>query len=515
MLIETSTSSGPQKAPNYWEPSCMPIFFLTFLLDFNPNFGQNLQDMPTIFPWITFSQWAKEFQTDILHLDVAGSSYIILNTYEAANDLLDKRSSIYSSRPPFAMHELMGLENCLKFAISWNRDFVLMPYGEDWNSHRKLFHQEFHPVRSESLHRLHGKKALGIFLNSLLHSPQDWKDQIRHMVGSIILGVAYGIRVQSQDDPNIKAIEKMNLVVNEAVLPTKFLVNVIPMLKYVPSWFPGASFKRKAKAWNGIFSATIKPPFLRTKNAMINGTADDCFSLRCLKDVSDPDPRPDYLSKEEEIIMETAGTMYEGGADSGTIALETFMLTILCFPHVQREAQAELDRVVGRERLPEHIDRELLPYVTAVMYECFRPGVAHRVDADDTYKGYHIPKNSTVLPNMWAMLHDPNVYGSDADTFEPKRWLLKISDDQGITGEWKLNPDMRDPLVVTFGFGRRVNHRACPGKHLAISTFWTGIASILHLFNVTPAIDEDSNKPIQPKVEYSNLGLFNFAPVTT
>ncbi|KIK58663.1 hypothetical protein GYMLUDRAFT_170790 [Collybiopsis luxurians FD-317 M1] len=443
----------------------------------------NLLDMPAMFPWITFSQWAKEFQTDILHLNVAGSSYIILNTYEGANDLLDKRSSIYSSRSVV----------CSILNLLWNRDFALMPYGEDWNSHRKLIHQEFRPVRSESLHRLHGKKALGIFLNSLLHSPQDWKDQIRHMVGSIILGVVYGIRVQSQDDPNIKAIEKMNLVVNEAVLPTKFLVNVIPMLKYVPSWFPGASFKRKAKAWNGIFSATIKPPFLRTKNAMV-------------------DPRPDYLSKEEEIIMETAGTMFEGGADTGTITLETFMLAILCFPHVQREAQAELDRVVGRERLPEHADRELLPYVTAIIgkfahsYVIYQPiGVAHRVDTDDTYKGYHIPKNSTVLPNVWAMLHDPNVYGSDTDTFEPKRWLLKISDDQGITGEWKLNPDMRDPLVVTFGFGRR----ACPGKHLAISTFWTGIASILHLFNVTSAVDEDSNKPIQPKIEYSNLGLFN------
>jgi len=36
--------------------------------------------------------------SDILHLAVAGSNMIILNSVTAATDLLEKRSSIYSSR---------------------------------------------------------------------------------------------------------------------------------------------------------------------------------------------------------------------------------------------------------------------------------------------------------------------------------------------------------------------------------------------------------------------------------
>ncbi|KAE9397630.1 hypothetical protein BT96DRAFT_788205, partial [Gymnopus androsaceus JB14] len=59
--------------------------------------------------------------SDILHLEVAGSQYIVLNSYDAAADLLDKRSSIYSS--------------------SWNRDLLLMSSGEDLKAHRKLFQQ--------------------------------------------------------------------------------------------------------------------------------------------------------------------------------------------------------------------------------------------------------------------------------------------------------------------------------------------------------------------------------------
>lgn len=42
------------------------------------------------------------------------------------------------------------------------------------------------------------------------------------------------------------------------------------------------------------------------------------------------------------------------------------------YPDVQAKAQAEIDRVVGRDRLPEISDRDDLPYVNAVMLEVFR-----------------------------------------------------------------------------------------------------------------------------------------------
>lgn len=44
------------------------------------------------------------------------------------------------------------------------------------------------------------------------------------MTGTIILAVAYGIHVQSKDDPNIDAAEKMIAVLNTAGIPGAFLV---------------------------------------------------------------------------------------------------------------------------------------------------------------------------------------------------------------------------------------------------------------------------------------------------
>ncbi|KAJ3721015.1 cytochrome P450 [Lentinula raphanica] len=471
-----------------------------------PLLGNSL-DMPSAFQWFTFSRWAEQLNSDILHLRVAGGDYIILNSYEAITDLLDKRSGIYSSRPHVTMLQDLALTSLN--SIGWNRDLLLLPYGEDLKAHRKLFQQEFHP-NDAVLHRPHEKRALVVFLNNLIETPDEWLAHIKHMTGTIILAVAYGIHAQPKDDPNLAAAEKMIAVLNTAGIPGAFLVDVFPILKYVPYWFPGASFKRKAREWNGILSATITPPFMNVKQAMANGTAEDCFSLRCLKNAKNSDPRPDHLSSEEEIIKETVGTMYEGGADTGITALRTFILAMMCFPHVQREAQEELDRVVGRDRLPDYddLDKDSLPYVCAVVYECLRwqPIVPlafpHQLDVDDTYKGYHIPKKSTVIPNVWATFHDEKIYGSNLHTFEPKRWLLKTSD--AHREGWKINRDMRDPTTIAFGFGRRV----CPGKHMGLSSFRINVASLLHSFNITPPLDK-LGQPIVPKVEYIS-GVLNY-----
>ena len=42
------------------------------------------------------------------------------------------------------------------------------------------------------------------------------------------------------------------------------------------------------------------------------------------------------------------------------------------YPEVQKRAQEEIDRVIGKGRLPEFKDRDSLPYVVALIDECLR-----------------------------------------------------------------------------------------------------------------------------------------------
>jgi cytochrome P450 len=75
---------------------------------------------------------------------------------------------------------------------------------------------------------------------------------------------------------------------------------------------------------------------------------------------------------EFEIIKDTVATLYLGAADSTVAAVIDFFLAMLVYPDVQRKAQAEIDRVVGRDRLPEMDDAPQLPYVQGVVNECLR-----------------------------------------------------------------------------------------------------------------------------------------------
>ena len=54
------------------------------------------------------------------------------------------------------------------------------------------------------------------------------------------------------------------------------------------------------------------------------------------------------------------------------VVLTYYFLAIAKHPEVQKKAWAEMDAVVGKDRLPTFTDRESLPYVEAICKELFR-----------------------------------------------------------------------------------------------------------------------------------------------
>ena len=66
------------------------------------------------------------------------------------------------------------------------------------------------------------------------------------LVGSSILSMTYSINVRPYNDPYIKIVEEAMAAISEVLIPGAFLVDIIPILKYIPEWFPGAKFQRRA-----------------------------------------------------------------------------------------------------------------------------------------------------------------------------------------------------------------------------------------------------------------------------
>jgi hypothetical protein len=90
------------------------------------------------------------------------------------------------------------------------------------------------------------------------------------MAGETIMSVAYGITVQPKDDIYIETAEKGVRSLFLAAVPGTFLVDSIPLLKYVPIWMPGADFQRKAREWRKSARNMLELPYEAAKKSIVS-----------------------------------------------------------------------------------------------------------------------------------------------------------------------------------------------------------------------------------------------------
>ncbi|TFK34708.1 cytochrome P450 [Crucibulum laeve] len=432
----------------------------------------NLFDLARDNEAATYYQLAEQFG-DLFFLSVFGQNVLVVNSFQTANELFEKRSANYSDRGRSTMvHELMG----------WEWSFAHMRYGENWRAHRKIFHQQFQQSVAPTYWPLQIKEAHSL-LRRLLRAPQDLTVHMRHTASSIVMSVIYGISIAPQNDPYVNMSEKALDGMTKAANPGAFLVDLVPLLLiYYSAWFPGAGFQRKAYEWKKACLEMRDAPFDYVHRALKSGRASSCFVTNAISNLDTKEPQPKSL----DIIRQCAGVAYAAGAESTMSTLTTFILAIVTNPEVQVKAQKELDRVIGHRRLPEFSDRPSLPYINAIVKEVLRwnpvapLGLPHMVTNDDEYKGYFIPAGTIVVGNSWRILHDPLLY-QEPHKFNPDRFLNTA---EGL----QFSPV--DPLSVSFGYGRRV----CPGRYMAEAQVWISIACMLSVFDITPGTDINGEK---------------------
>ncbi|KAL0958953.1 hypothetical protein HGRIS_014265 [Hohenbuehelia grisea] len=422
----------------------------------------NALDIPRDTPWKAFAQWRDRYG-DIIHLSALGKHVVVINSNQAAIDLLDKRSANYSDRPDIPMANMTG----------WTAiNIGLIHYGDTWRKHRRLFHQKFRQGMVSDLQPLQTQKAREL-LSNLLHSPEDFREHLRHFPASVIMYATYGYEIAPHNDPIVTLVDEASKMITETILLGAQVVNVIPALRFLPDWMPGTGFKRVAKACQEKVNNMQDVPFETVKRQLNAGTAVPSWTTELFEEnAAQNGGKPD-----EALIKGVAATAFAVAADTSASSLASFVLAMTLYPEVQAKAQAELDAVVGDKRLPDFGDRESMPYIEALCHEVFRwspavpIGVPHAALEDDVYNGHFIPAGTMVLANIWAMTRDERAY-TDPSRFMPERFL---------TPEGKFSDD---PLP-TFGFGRRI----CVGRFLAADTLWISVVNMLATFNFAKAKD--------------------------
>ncbi|CAE6466013.1 unnamed protein product [Rhizoctonia solani] len=425
--------------------------------------------IPTSNEHLGFIELGNQLKTNILSFSFLGQTTIVLNSMEDVTNLLKNRSGIYSDRcyPPMVVDP--SLMDC-------GKTIDALGYGDRWRKCRRLIHPWLTKKACRSFHNSQ-KQDARLLLQRLALFERTSSEIIYTEVFAALSGTLfqsiYGYRISGRDDHLLR--EGMQLIQNvcEASVPANFLVNIFPALCYVPSWFPGAGWKRVAREWKEQKNKLVQDCLNKTKQEMMSGSWEPSIIASSLAEA-----KTLGLSTEEidDYLSNIGITLYLAGTDTTTAAvIPVFFFAMIHFPEAQNRAQAEIDSLIGDSRLPEMEDIHQLPYTNCLIQEVLRwcpiapLGVPHAVSEDDFYRGFLIPKGAIVIGNVWAMSRDKKIY-ENPEEFNPDRYL-----------------DPSVPPCPIFGFGRR----ECPGTHYAESSLFIMIASILAAFNIKKPANED------------------------
>lgn len=80
------------------------------------------------------------------------------------------------------------------------------------------------------------------------------------------MDVVYGIKIANMDDPYVSSAEDSLDGIAAAGVPGSFVVDLVPILKHMPGWIPGANFQRYATHVRAVNGDMIYKPWNAVKN---------------------------------------------------------------------------------------------------------------------------------------------------------------------------------------------------------------------------------------------------------
>ncbi|EJD42593.1 cytochrome P450 [Auricularia subglabra TFB-10046 SS5] len=131
--------------------------------------------------------------------------------------------------------------------------------------------------------------------------------------------------------------------------------------RFVPKYFPGANFRRYAANISELAARHTALYYDEVKNAVATGTAPPSFVSNCLDAQASGGVKSPLASRQqdEDALAWAASSMYR--VLQTEQAVFKFLTAMQLYPEIQRKAQDELARVVGKERTPTVEDRDSLP----------------------------------------------------------------------------------------------------------------------------------------------------------
>ncbi|PKI44470.1 hypothetical protein CRG98_035144 [Punica granatum] len=411
----------------------------------------------------TFRSLADKYGP-VLFLQFGAQPTVIVSSLQVAEECFTKNDIVLANRPNRTGGKYFG----------YNFTTILAsPYGDHWRNLRKVSAIEIFSthrlnllmgIRRDEIRRLVRKLSLASLREFNL---VELRSKLTELTFNIMMRMVAGKRYFGDDVVDDEESKEFRSIVKEVVKnggatnPGEF----VPILRWMGYGFNKrmVGLFRKTDAFlQGLIDEHRRKKIdgSEIKNTMI----DHLLSLQ----ESDPDYYTDQIIKGLIMVMLLAGT------DTSSVTLEWALSYLLNHPDVLEKAKNEIDAHIGQDHLIDEPDISRLHYLQNIISETLRlkPAapllVPHRASEDCQIAGYHVPRNSMVLVNAWAIHRDPTLW-DDPTSFKPERFEA---------GPGEINKEAHK-LMMPFGLGRR----ACPGAPLAQRVVGLTLGSLIQCFD--------------------------------
>lgn len=446
----------------------------------------NLYNLGTL-PLVNLTKLSRKYG-GIFQIFLGSQRAVVVSDIDIARAALLKNVNDFAGRPRVLSGDIFSHNGQ---AIAFGN------FSPAWKMQRKIAHGalKLYSTGTEKLEKIILREIQEVAQHFDLskgetHNPHE---SISLGVLNVICALTLGSRY-SASDPEFRTVVELNDTFAET-LGLGNLVDIFPSLKHVP--FDSENIrrlKRAVKERDTILVRKYKEQLETYEPGKIRGFTDAL--IKVMKEAESDDRQLKSLISEDHVLMSMAD-MFAAGSETLTSTLLWVILLFNNYPGVQAKVHRELDEVIGPKRLPSLKDKKSLPYLEATLAEVLRVrpvaplGVPHKALVDTTLNGYNIPRDTTLILNLWAIHHDPKHWENPSE-FDPERFLDKNGN--------VVNPASMSYLP--FSAGRRV----CLGELLAKAELFLFVAQLMHQFKIEnppgcplPSLEGDIGMGLKPK----------------
>ncbi|XP_062987362.1 cytochrome P450 2C31-like [Elgaria multicarinata webbii] len=349
--------------------------------------------------------------------------------------------------------------------------------GETWKKLRQFAVTTLHNLEKgpRSLEKLIQEEA-GFLVERLRDTrgrPFDPTRFLSQTTTNILCSVAFGSRFDYEDEDFQRFV---HLLEENAHLQSCTMTKLYNIFPAILDYFPG-SHKKIFKNTNELKHFISRSAKMHQETLQPNNPRDfiDAFLIKM-----EQEKQNSWSVFDLQSLVRSTLDLFVAGAESTSLILKYALLVLMKYPEVEEKILQEIDHVIGRTQSPCMADLNKMPYTDAVVHEIHRSmalvplNVPHAVTKDTFFRGYLIPKGTTIFPALKPSLYDSREF-PNPQQFDPAHFL----DEKGSL--------RKSEFFIPFSTGKR----ACVGKRLASMAIFVSLTSILQHFTLKPLVSPE------------------------